>query len=248
MDPSFQPASGLRRACGSFRFVPVYGLIILIVAGGPANTSHGADVLGCGQLTNAYGPFDYNDAAARRDSIPIVEKFHFTPNVEQLQRGESGTLMSDLDYTLRAVPNHPRALMALVQYRARGGSPEKFLPAECYFERALRFRPEDGVVHMIQGIFLQRLGRLEEAVKAGERAVELLPESAEAHYNLGLLYAQLKRYPQARSAAVRAYELGYPLPGLRNKLQRAGQWNPDASVTSQAAGSTGTPQESNSSD
>jgi len=38
------------------------------------------------------------------------------------------------------------------------------------------------------------------------------------------LYADLKNYPLAREEARQAYKLGYPLPGLRNKLEKLGEW------------------------
>ena len=53
----------------------------------------------------------------------------------------------------------------------------------------------------------------------------LAPNSSEAHYNIGLMYTEMEEYPLAREHAQKAYSLGFPLPGLRSKLQRAGQWD-----------------------
>lgn len=44
--------------------------------------------------------------------------------------------------------------------------------------------------------------------------------SAEVEYFLGHTYFELGRYEEARKHADKAYALGYPLPGLRNKLRR----------------------------
>jgi hypothetical protein len=44
------------------------------------------------------------------------------------------------------------------------------------------------------------------------------------HYNLGLLYVDQMQYDLAREQAKQAYELGYPLNGLRARLERAGRW------------------------
>lgn len=49
--------------------------------------------------------------------------------------------------------------------------------------------------------------------------------SAEIHYNLGLILLKLSQPQLAVEHAKKAYAGGYPLPGLRNKLQRAGVWN-----------------------
>jgi tetratricopeptide (TPR) repeat protein len=46
--------------------------------------------------------------------------------------------------------------------------------------------------------------------------------SAEINYFLGLVLVDLKDYAGAREYARKAYTLGYPLPGLRDKLARAG--------------------------
>jgi tetratricopeptide (TPR) repeat protein len=46
--------------------------------------------------------------------------------------------------------------------------------------------------------------------------------SAEINYFLGLVLVDLKDYAAAREYARKAYTLGYPLPGLRDKLARAG--------------------------
>jgi tetratricopeptide (TPR) repeat protein len=47
-------------------------------------------------------------------------------------------------------------------------------------------------------------------------------DSAEINYFLGLVLVDQKDYPTAREYARKAYTLGYPLPGLRDKLARAG--------------------------
>jgi hypothetical protein len=50
-------------------------------------------------------------------------------------------------------------------------------------------------------------------------------KSPELHYNYGLLLTQLKDYEKARKHAKKAYDGGYPLPGLKNQLKAANQWN-----------------------
>lgn len=59
----------------------------------------------CGGLSASasgvdFGPFDYR--AAPLAKLHTVEKYHFTSNVENLQRGESGSgLGTDIAFTLR---------------------------------------------------------------------------------------------------------------------------------------------------
>ncbi|MFK8053410.1 MAG: hypothetical protein AB8F65_10600 [Woeseiaceae bacterium] len=47
-------------------------------------------------------------------------------------------------------------------------------------------------------------------------------ESAELHYFTGLALAKRKQYEEAKQHAIQAYRLGYPLPGLKRRLARAG--------------------------
>jgi Flp pilus assembly protein TadD len=182
--------------------------------------------LECGAVENAYGPYDYIDPTDRRDRLPIVEQFHFTNDVENLRRGRSDTIIGDLDYTLRAFPNHHRALNSMAKYQL--GHPNSGVPpyrsAECYFDRAIRFRSNDGTVRMIYGIYLLKRGDKRGALTRYQEALALLPESAEVHYNLALLQLDLKQVDQARQHAEKAYALGYPLQGLKNRLKRMGAW------------------------
>jgi tetratricopeptide (TPR) repeat protein len=128
---------------------------------------------------------------------------------------------------LRAFPNHHRALYLIGEYQLRtkrSPPPNANYSAECYFERAIAFRPADGAVRMIYGGFLHRKGDLQAALAQYRAALARLPDFPELHYNLGLLLVDLKDYEGAWEHAAIAYRGGYPLPGLRNKLQAAGHW------------------------
>jgi tetratricopeptide (TPR) repeat protein len=181
----------------------------------------------CGELENGYGPYDYADSSQRQRYLPIVERFHFTPNVEKLVNGNSGPLGGELDYTLRAFPNHHRALAALAKLAVRDKTVKPVgakYSVYCYFDRAIRFKPTDPVVRMVYGSYLQKLGQPDKAIDQFNVAVNLQPEDPTINYNLGLLYMQKKDYEQARTHAKKAYELGFPLPGLKNQLIQAGKW------------------------
>jgi len=185
-----------------------------------------AQVNACGDLKNHYGPLDYRTAPqSERD---LIENYHFTPKVAALKEGQSTTYIgADIAYTLRVFPNHPRALYAMAELarREKRPTPEKAgLSVECWFERAMRFRPDDGAVHIIYGIELLKDGRREQAVQQLERGLELLPDSGNAHYNVGLAYFDLGDYVSAREHAKKAKELGYTLPGLQRKLEKMGKW------------------------
>jgi len=179
---------------------------------------------------NAFGrPIDYTNPADKEYVTVWVEPFHFTRDVESLTRGKSSDLPGDLSYTLRQIPNHHRALNSMMRWQLAHRLPldaeeRRIYTIECYFERALAMSETDPVIHLLQGIYFQRTKKLEDAMRSYQRAIDLNQNLAEAFYNRGLLMFEMERYEDAKSDAQRAYELGYPMPGLRNKLQKINRW------------------------
>jgi Tfp pilus assembly protein PilF len=180
----------------------------------------------CGELTNPFGPFDPR-LGNIDNRMGIVLNAHFPPHVENLERGNRGTLGADLDYTLRALPNYTRALVAMGRLGEKlhtVQAPGAHYPVECYFDRAIRFAPDDASVRVAYGNFLFVKGRNKEALAMFEAAQRLEPDSATINYNLGLAYFRDKQYDKANLCAHRAYAAGFPLPGLRHMLTGAGAW------------------------
>jgi hypothetical protein len=190
----------------------------------PAAQAQGLHV--CGPLDNAYGPFDYRTATPQQRTT--VERYHFTRDVETLRRGEStARIGGDLNYTLRAFPNHPRALLAMMRLAERERRPQPSgagYTVECYFDRAIRFAPDDASVRLLYGTFLLRNDKPQAAIEQLKLAEQHAGANGNVYYNLGLAYFDLKDYGKARDYAKRAHELGFTLPGLKNKLQSVGQW------------------------
>ncbi|MGI0116708.1 tetratricopeptide repeat protein [Zooshikella sp. RANM57] len=175
----------------------------------------------CGDLKNFYGPFDYTNPKHYQENLPIVEQYHFNENIEYLQSGMSSNIMGDLTYTLRAFPNHHRALFTVIRYYTLlniRNEETRHWSAECFLERALRFKPDDGIVHMLYGIYLHRRGKYTEALEKYQTALKYKPGNAEIHYNIGLLYLKLKQFDKAYEHAQQAYAKNYPLQGLKNQL------------------------------
>jgi TPR repeat protein len=194
----------------------------LLAALALSSASHAGEF--CGKIENHYGPFDYR---TDKDKLPIVEHAHFTEEVEQGIKGNTDLLGGDLDYTLRAFPNHHRALATLVRVALRDKTVQlektKY-PVECYFDRAHRLAPDDGIAWGIYGTYLYGVGRYDEALAIYKQALSLAPDDPAINYNLGLAYAKKKDFAKANEYAHKAYELGYPLPGLKNQLVKAGKW------------------------
>lgn len=179
---------------------------------------------------NGFGrPLDYNSTNSE-EQYQIhnnVERNHFTTDVEALIRGKSGALANDLTFTLRAIPNHYRALDAMGRWQLKNPQPTErdgFYGADCFFERALLFKPQDPLLHMMYGIYLHKAGKFAEALERYKRSELLDPNSVELQYNLGLVHLELGNNDLALEYAKRAYAGQYPLPGLRNRLEKKGLW------------------------
>lgn len=181
----------------------------------------------CGELRNPYGPFDYR--IADRQKIEIVEQYHFDSGVESLTKAKTSTsgFGGDLDYTLRAVPNHHRALMTLRSLAAREKTDKprgSRYTVDCWFRRAERFAQDDVMVKTIYGLYLAQAKQTKLAREKLEQARSMNSSDPNVHYNLGLVYFDLGEYGLARESAEKAYAAGFPLPGLRDKLKRVKQW------------------------
>jgi hypothetical protein len=179
----------------------------------------------CGPLAASYGPFDFR---TDREKLPLVVGAHFTPEVEALIRGTTNRLPGgDVAYTLRAIPNHPNALMAMMRLGEREKTPKpsgSTYTVECWFERAIRFRPDDHVVRMIYTIFLTKNNRRPEALQQLDVALNAAKDNPFTHQNIGLLYFDLGEYQRALTQAHKAIQLGLTRPELREKLQAVGKW------------------------
>jgi len=172
-----------------------------------------------------FGPYDYR---TDKSKLGIVEDYHFTPAVEALVRGSSNELPGpDLSYTLGVFPNHHRALLAMVRYGEKMKSaqpPGARYSVDCYFDRALRFRPNDTIVRMIYAKHLAKSARKPEAIQQLEQATASARDNAFSHYNIGLIYFDLKDYDGALRQAHKAIGLGFPQTALRDQLQSVGKW------------------------
>ncbi len=181
----------------------------------------------CQGKGQGYGPYDYTKAH-ERSQLPIVESYHFTPEVENLIKGKSGNIPGDLDYTLRAAPNHHRALLSIIHYQIKLNS--KLLsnsnpletPVECYMQRAIHFSPSDAVSYSLYGYYLAKINKLETAVKYYNKAISLSPDNAKIAYSFGLLLLELKRYEDALKYANIAYQNKQTPKGLKQKLEKLG--------------------------
>ncbi len=190
----------------------------------------------CGPIKTGFGPYDYRpdkfkaepgDTQTYGFKRQLVDGAHFTPNVENLIKGHSTYIGGDIDYTLRAWPNHHRALIAMDRLEKKEGTDRPRgvrWPVECYFERAVRFAPDDTVVRTLYALYLNDRKRQPEALRHLDAARPHAGENALSHYNLGLMYFELAAFDKALVQAHRAREMGFSRDDLKDRLAAKGQW------------------------
>jgi tetratricopeptide (TPR) repeat protein len=203
----------------------------------------------CGPVwgTRHHGPFDYRKASQYERLN--VENFHFTASVEKLTSGKTNAAPGpDINYTLRAFPNHHRALNAVTRLgdRDRKDQPEGLeWPVECYFERALRFVKDDIVVHSLYAHWLVQRKRMQDAEQQLKQSLALAGDNPLSHFSIGLIYFEMGLFDKASAQARLAQTLGWARTDLIDKLKAAGQWReaPAAagSIAAEAAASPGGP-------
>jgi len=148
----------------------------------------------CGTLEWNYGPFDYRTATVHQRKL--VESAHFTPEAEELREAPTGSLGADFKYTLSVFPNHPRALLAmerLVAKERRNPAEGAKFTVECFYERALRFKPDDHVPRLFYVNYLIRNNKkLDEARTHLDYVAESTQDDPLAQFNAGMLYMDLR--------------------------------------------------------
>jgi hypothetical protein len=216
------------------------GVILALILA--ASTAAKADEFECGPLKNFndFGPFDYREPENRvatgadpMGRIKRVENVHFQDDMKalNLKRYSIEQLAGEFTYTLRVFPNHPDALHAMSRLEKVAGGKLPQTPAnvltprisaDCFFDRAIRFRPDDAQVRFLYATHLHDRGRLKEARTSYAEAERLGLDTANFNYNYGLLLSDLKEWSAARDYARKAYASGFPLEGQRRRLANAG--------------------------
>ena len=75
-----------------------------------------------------------------------------------------------------------------------------FTQAIKFYNRALKFNPDDEKIHLNLGNAYKKLGMFKEAVKSYKYVVHSKPNDATAHYCLGLAYGKIGMYKQAKNS------------------------------------------------
>jgi hypothetical protein len=210
--------------------------LLLMVAGGPVVAQQNT---GCGHPREMGFERDYR--LVPREARLLVENFHFTPEVEALVRGKSGSIVQDVSYTLRHFPNHPRALVSMMRLGERVKTehlPTAPYSIDCYFKRAVQLAPDDGIVRTLYASFLFSKNRVADANLQVDKARELASGNGLTHYNIGLVLIEHKQWDRALEQAHEALALGFPRPELKDRLVAAGKWREPLAPADAASGPT----------
>lgn len=176
--------------------------------------------------------FDRSDSVLLQQ-LSNVDRFHLAQCADSARTRQYMSSLADCEFILRYFPNHPKALLALADICFVWKNPR--CNPDPFFALAIAVNPNASATYSTQGIYLLRAGRVDNAIASLKQAAALDPNSVNAHYNLGLAYFEAKQYDLANASAQRAYLLGAPVPGLRDKLRKAGYWKPDAASSSEPA-------------
>lgn len=137
-----------------------------------------------------------------------------------------GEAFNESIYTFnRVIPGGPvyasiAATLAQIE-RARGNDEN----ALQYLTTARQVAPSDAMTHLALAIFFRDSGHLLDARKTLEEGFEATErQSYEIAYNLGLICVELQDISCAVEKAQFVYDAGFPLPGLKNRLEKLGHW------------------------
>ena len=170
---------------------------------------------------------DYYDKSltVQLELLHNVEKYHLNQGIEKLREHRYDAAMADFIFMLRYFPNHPKALLHVSEVCIKT---KKIDVGKKLFEKAIAISPGQAPTYVLYGIYLHKIGEYEKAAKNYNKALEIEPDSAETHYNLGLAYLKVNKLKLAEEHAAKAYNLGFPLPGLRDKLIEKGVWRKES--------------------
>ena len=185
------------------------------------------------RIENKHGPYNYRTAT--KGEKDLVERAHFNEHFEAYRLGKVKfqkkydrnieTPAAGFGYTLWAFPNHYRALVAIedLSFRQKSDKLDGLpLRVHCYFQRAVKFVPEDGLSRALYGYYYARRKSASEAEQQLAKAIEYQADDVNVLNYVATAYLEVGNTDQAVENAKKAYALGYPFPGLRNRIEKAG--------------------------
>lgn len=138
--------------------------------------------------------------------INDIETYHLKPGLRHYAEGDLKRAMSDIDYVLVRIVNHPQALsLAVLLSKASKNSAW----ADRYFQHALKLYPAYALTHAQYGKYLLEIAQFEVAIERLKKAVAIDPKLIAGYVWLAEAYSKSGDVKLAREAADNARSLGY---------------------------------------
>lgn len=159
--------------------------------------------------------------------LALLNRSKFSP-----QGNEKASMLSDafqeVNFTLQRIPETSPIYSSVLAVTARiQQEQKKFDSAKQYLERAISIAPDDPSAYILLSLLYREQGDLQLAMQTLEQGNTVTNGvSADIQYNLGLIALETGKLDSATKHAKAAYDLGYPLPGLKNKLIAKNAWPP----------------------
>jgi tetratricopeptide (TPR) repeat protein len=123
-------------------------------------------------------------------------------------------------------PIYPQMAGTIATIQTAMGQPDEAVNT---VKGAITAQPNQAAPYVILALLYRDQGKKKDALDTLTQANTVTEgQSAEVLYNLGLVELELGDTQSATAHARQAYALGYPLPGLKKKLQAAGAWSDPA--------------------
>ena len=147
---------------------------------------------------------------------------HYCAGLILVNQGKPSHAIKEFDFTLARVPTdhylHAEIMTRIAMAYFELGQKEE---ANTFFDTAISQHNQLPQGYIGKAITLRKDKQLTKAIEIlvkGDKNTEHM--SAEINYHLGLAYYDNKQYERSKQHANIAYELGYPLQGLRRKLNQ----------------------------
>jgi tetratricopeptide (TPR) repeat protein len=178
------------------------------------------------------------DTVARwQDQMGLCWRYlhHHCGAILQLNRAKTARIASDREFALNSAikedqlaarycpASHPFSADIATHIAMSYVEAGDFVKATQSLDWVIQTHPAFPQSYLMKSSLLRRAGKAGaalEVLEAGDLATN--GQSAEIHNAIGFAYLNAKDYEKARQHARKAYELGFPLPGLRDKLADAG--------------------------
>jgi tetratricopeptide (TPR) repeat protein len=178
------------------------------------------------QWRETLGPRTFDGLHHYCASIHFLNRARVDPN-RATRNFKLGRAWEDAEFTFTRAettsPVYPIIANTVAQVRFEMGKPDE---AEDVLKGVIKMQPARPEAYITLALLYRKQHELEQARATLMQADEAIGgESAEIQYNLGLLNFETGNMDAAVQNARKAYSMGYPLPGLKRKLQASGHWS-----------------------